>query len=432
MLFDNGAKAGVIHKDLTNPHYMSWRAYLEMTDRGAQDLVWPNVLRMARWAYANAPGYRTLYDAAGVTPASLHDIDDFALLPMVDKAMIRADLEAFSVPMAGRTMTSTGGSTGEPFAFYRDPLTFGRELASKAHQYRRIGWRESDRQLTLRGLVIEDAIEYMPDLNELRCSSYHLTPEWMGRYYEAALEYRPEWIRCYPSSGYTFARWLLETGLTLPVKGVLCASENLYGFQKQALAEAFGGRVFSHYGHYECAVLAGYCEHADTYHVLPQYGYAELVDADGRPVTTPGQVGEIVATSFIMHATPMIRYRTGDLAQLTSWGCPACGRDVQVWSGIVGRKQEYLEAADGRRVYMTAINFHDDTLCGVREVQFHQARPGEVTVLYVGNGKASETRMRAGLQHKLGGFQLRLRQVEAITATGRGKRALVVREGAGG
>ena len=84
----------------------------------------------------------------------------------------------------------------------------------------------------------------------------------------------------------------------------------------------FSTRVFSHYGHYELAVLAGFCEKEDTYHVLPQYGYAELLDSNGKPVTQPGGMGEIVATSFIMHATPIIRYRTRDYAVLKGWQCP--------------------------------------------------------------------------------------------------------------
>jgi len=420
------------HVDLTNPHYVAWRAYLEMTEhRHPEALARAEVLRMLTWAYENTRGYRELYELAGVEPRHLHELDDLRLFPTVDKALLRGQIEAFSVPMPGRTWTTTGGSTGQPFGFWRDPLTFGRELASKAHQYRRVGWQEGDRQLTLRGLAIDtaDHTQYVPELEELRCSSYHLTPEWMARYYEAACEYRPQWIRCYPSSGYAFAQWLLETGRRLPpFKGVLCASENLYPFQKQLMAEVYGARVFDHYGHYECAALAGYCERADTYHVLPQYGYAELLDEQGEPVTMPGQVGEIVATSFIMHATPFVRYRTGDLAQLAGWSCPDCGRNVQTWRLIVGREQEYLEAAGGRRVYVSALNFHDNTLHGVREVQFRQHAPGEVEVRYVGSGKADEHRMRAGLGRKLEGFRLQLCPVEAIAATGRGKRPLVVRE----
>lgn len=425
----------VEHADLSKPHYQAWAHTLRSgegnTDDEMRRLERVNVGLALRRAYENTPGYRALYDAAGVHPTDFHTLDDLRRFPTVDKATLRADLEAFSVRMKGREYTTTGGSTGEPFGFYRDPWSFARELASKAHQYHRIGWREGDRELVLRGLVIDspDHVEFIPRFNALRCSVYHLTPEWMEFYYRRVLEYRPEWIRCLPSAGYTFARWLRETGREFPqCKGILCASENLYDYQKELLAEVFGGRVFDHYGLHESVVLAGYCEYEDTYHVLPQYGYAELLDENDEPVTERGQTGEIVGTSFVMFATPFVRYRTGDFATFQGWGCEACRRPHQIWSDVVGREQECIVTVDGRRISMAAaINFHDDTLAGVREFQFRQRERGRVEFVYVARGEPDGKRIASRLAAKLGdGFELSLREVEDIPRTRRGKRLLVV------
>lgn len=426
----------VEHADLSNPFYVAWSQHLRMTEgRCSRDSDFANVLKIATWAYENAEGYRALYDEAGVKPGDLRDLDDLRRFPSVDKETIRSDLEAFSVPVEGRTITTTGGSTGKPLSFYRDPLSFARELASKAHQYRRVGWREGDRQLVLRGLVIDspDHVEFVPEFNELRCSSYHLTPEWMEVYYEHALEYEPEWVRCYPSTGYIFARWLVATGREFPpMKGVLCASENIYDFQRRALSEAFGGRIFSHYGHYECAVLAGYCEHADTYHVLPQYGYAELLDGRGEPVTKRGQVGEIVATSFIMHATPFVRYRTEDLAVFRGWGCSQCGRQHQIWERIEGRLQEIAITKTGRPLCTSMLNMHDATYDHIRQFRFKQTKPGELILEYVPKSTWTQGMagyVKASFARKLGhDMELKLREVDAIPPTGRGKHLLLVQE----
>jgi phenylacetate-CoA ligase len=429
----------MIHRDLENPDYVAWKSILRGADSWSADRIASHQLaelqRVVRDAWDHAPAWRALYERAGVTPDDLRTLDDVARLPLVDKTSVRADLEGFSIAMDGRTRTSTGGSTGIPFELYRDPRAFARELASKAHQYERIGWREGDRQLVLRGLPIEtpDHMTLVEPFSELRCSSYHLVPETMERYRQAAFEYGPAWQRCYPSSGHLFAQFLESTGRPFPpLQGILCASENLYDSQKALLARVFRTRVFSHYGHYELAVLGGFCEHRDTYHLLPQYGYAELVGPGGTAVTGAGRIGEIVGTSFINRGTPLIRYRTGDVARLDGWECAACGRPYQVWSRIEGRLHEFIVTNAGRLISMTALNAHDDTFDDVRQFQYVQERAGEVRLDYVPRGawdQAVDARIAERLRPKLGSdITLRIRPVETIEVTARGKHRFLVQK----
>jgi phenylacetate-CoA ligase len=349
--------------------------------------------------------------------------------------MIRDGLEQYSAPVRNRSYVTTGGSTGIPFGFYRDAQSFSKELASKAHQYHRVGWTEGERQLVLRGLPIKSRnhMQFYPRFNELRCSSYQLTPHWMERYYERALSYKPDWLRCYPSVGCIFANFLKDTRRTFPaLKGILCASENLYDCQKQLLHEVFQTRVFSHYGHYEMAVLAGFCEYDDTYHVLPQYGYAELLDKDGKLVSSPGEVGEIVGTSFIMHATPFIRYRTRDYAVLKGWGCDHCRRPYQIWDRVEGRLQEFIITQTGRPISMTAINMHDNVFDDLRQFQFYQKTKGEVCFRFIPketwNPEALD-KVRRRLLVKLGDdIKLQFEKVADIPPTGRGKHRFLIQE----
>jgi phenylacetate-CoA ligase len=428
-----------VHTDLMNSHYCAWLEFLEETETWTAAQIAKYQLEQLKkvvlHAYENCPAYRSLFDREGITPADIKSLGEVDKLPFVTKENLRDKLEEFSCPWPDRKYVTTGGSTGIPFGFYRDDIAFGRELASKAHQYHRIGWKEGDRQLVLRGLPIQtpDQMTYVPEFGELRCSSYHLTPAHMETFYLRALEYRPKWLRCYPSSGHIFARFLNERGWKIPsIEGVLCASENLYEFQRALLQRVFGEKVFSHYGHYELAVLAGYCEHAPAYHVLPQYGYAELLDRHGKQVRTPGEIGEIVATSFLMYATPMIRYRTCDYAAFKSCACAECGRPYEVWDRIEGRLQEFVVTSTGRLISMTAINMHDSTFDGVRQFQFHQAERGRITMNYVPRPECTDSALaflKSRVLEKLGSdVTLSLRPVEEIPLTARGKHRFLIQE----
>ncbi len=427
------------HADLEKPVYVSWTKFLHDAEGWSKEQIdayqLKEIQHIVQHAFENTHGYHALYERSGVKPEDIRTIEDFRKLPYVEKEMLRDRLEDYSAPIEGRTYITTGGSTGIPFGMYRDPDSFAKELASKAYQYYRVGWQEGDRQLVLRGLPIDtpDHMTFVPEFNELRCSSYHLTPEWMEIYRQKAWDYKPEWLRCYPSSGYIFARWLYENKLSFPpLKGILCASENLYDFQKEFLQKTFKTRVFSHYGHYELAVLAGYCETEDTYHVLPQYGYAELIGPDGELVKKAGGIGEVVATSFIMHATPFIRYRTRDIAILKGWYCPKCGRPYQIWDRIEGRLQEFIVTGSGRLISMTAINFHDSIFDHINQFQFYQEEKGKVLFNFIPKEQFSDEdaqEIKNRLLAKLGNdVDLAMKAVDDIPLTKRGKNRFLIQK----
>ena len=432
------------HRDLSNPYYTYWRSFLSASASWSRtrivDYQLQELRRVVTWAYELTPAYRRRFDDAGVSPETLYHLSDIRLFPFLEKRHLRDGLEDHSVGLRGRYYRATGGSTGVPVRMYHTPRAFGRELASKAHQYQRIGWKEGDRKLVMRGLVIpqDSGIEFVEDLNTLRCSSYLLTPSYMERYYRAAKEFRPDWLRCYPSSGYVFAKFLEDRGYTLPVYGVLCASEPLYEFQRVTFERVFSGaRVFSHYGHYEMAALAGYCEaNSYRYHVLPHYGYVELLDEDDNPVVTKGQTGEIVATSFIMEATPIIRYRTGDHATYWGPGCEMCSRPYQVWENVDGRTQDYIVTRTGRHLTGTMLNDHDNTYDDLVQFQFYQNEPGVVVFRYIpklipmSHGLGGlDAFLRRQLRRKLGDdVKLVLEKTDQISRSVSGKHRFILQE----
>ncbi|HQU83157.1 MAG TPA: hypothetical protein PKY59_08540 [Pyrinomonadaceae bacterium] len=430
-----------IHKDLTNPEYVNWTQFLRASDSWSKDKIndyqLSEIKRITEFAYENTSGYKQYFDDSGFNVSKIDSFDYFKNFPFLTKELIRDNLESFSAEIPNRFYITTGGSTGIPTGMFRDPISFAKELASKAHQYYRVGWKEGDKQMVFRGLQIEnpEQMEFAEEFNELRCSTYQFVPEQMEVYRQKAFEYQPDWIRCYPSSGYVFARYLKDSGKNFPkIKGMLCSSEQLYEFQEQLFKDVFGEdvKIFVHYGHYEMAALAGFCEHTNDYHVLPQYGYVELLDKNNEQITKEGEIGEIVATSFIMHATPFIRYRTEDLAVYKSEKCEKCGRPYQIWERIEGRLQELIATKNGRLISTSMLNMHDDSYDYLKQFQFHQKERGSVIFRFIPKDDVNQhfiEQTRVKLQSKLGDdIVLNMEEVSEIPLTKRGKHRLLIQE----
>jgi phenylacetate-CoA ligase len=76
-------------------------------------------------------------------------------------------------------------------------------------------------------------------------------------------------------------------------------------------------------------------------HVWEDAFVVEIIDPSTGEVLPDGQEGEVVLTNLVRRATPMLRYRTRDLAFLHAEPCE-CGRTHRRLSRILGRTDDML------------------------------------------------------------------------------------------
>jgi phenylacetate-CoA ligase len=101
----------------------------------------------------------------------------------------------------------------------------------------------------------------------------------------------------------------------------------------------------------------------------------ELVDDAGHPVE-PGGTGHVVVTRLHAGASPLVRYRTGDLAVRASGPCP-CGRPGLVIARVLGRLADTLVTPTGRRLivpFLTASLDRCTDIEGFQVVKTHADR----------------------------------------------------------
>ncbi len=387
-------------------------------------------------AYENTSYYRSSFESVGFTPGDLKTLEDVRRLPVIDKHVISensCDMLTRPSSACDVAVVSTGGTSGEPFRFYIDAFLSSTEYAYLTASWKRSGYRLSSPTAVLRGQrVSEDKTglrhAFDPILRHHYYSSFHMSEEDMKRYLEHMAQIGSCFMHVYPSTIATLARFMRRNQVKAPenVQGIIAESEIVYPEQQQMVEEVFGCFYVSSYGHSEKAVLAAQCEHSHDYHVWPTYGFFELLDKNGSPVTRAGQRGEIVGTGFMNTAMPFIRYRTGDFATYVSDRCEACGREQTIIRDIRGhRTQEMLVASDGSEMSWTALNMHDDTFLNVRQFQFMQEEPGHAILKIVpGIGFTDDAaeRICRNLGRKLNGqLTLRTELVDEIALSIRAK-----------
>ncbi len=398
---------------------------------------------MVALAYANTAFYRRTFDNAGFHPKDLQSLDNLSQLPTIDKSVVAGNLQDMctrGVDASDIDYVSTGGTSGTPLQFYINASRSSVEYAYLTVSWDRAGYTLGMPMAVLRGRIVKpnrDGLchEYDPILRHHYYSNFHMTDDNMGRYLRHISSIGPCVLHAYPSSAHTLAQYVLAAKESAPANicAVLLESETVYPDQVQAMERAFGVRIFASYGHSEKCVLAAQCEHSSDYHVWPTYGYFELLDEDGAPVTTAGQEGEIVGTGFINSVVPFVRYRTGDHAVYVGEQCEACGRQHTVIRDIKGRwPQGGLIATDGSVVSMTALNVHDDTFRSVREYQFQQFIPGKATLCVIPSGalaKEEQQRIVASMNKRLQGQVVLSIEVRTeLVKTAMGKRPRVIQK----
>ncbi|MFA8434746.1 MAG: phenylacetate--CoA ligase family protein [Marinifilaceae bacterium] len=317
------------------------------------------IRKLVNHSWDSIPFYRNYWSQFGFSPEMLKGMEDLERIPTIDKRAIRNSQELMLSQFArvkNLKLTTTGGTTGMPMSFYIDQnVSIPKEAAALYNLFRRFNYKPYAPNLILQGERLDESLiergiywrrNYLQ--NALVMSSFHLNDSTIQQYVTKIREFQPHYIFAYPSSSTILCRLMKKNGLSAfkSLKHVICSSENVYGWQRELIQEVLGVRVFSHYGHSEKCVIAGECEHSSNLHFSPYYGYAELINSQGKPCSKEGELGEIVVTGFDQKDFVFIRYRTGDLAEYTSKACE-CGRNHFNVKKIVGREQDFVVNRNG-------------------------------------------------------------------------------------
>ena len=378
------------------------------------------------------PFYRSLFKDRGIKPADIHGVEDLKAIPVLTKEMVKqngTDMLSDAVPKCSRVMVHTSGTTGSGLQFASTDRALSVQWAVW-WRYRRLHKIAIDTWCGyFGGRSIVPLSQEKPPFwrynrpgRQIMFSGYHMNPDNMGAYIGELGRQRPPWLHGYPSLLAWLAGFILDSKAELDYKPtwITTGAENLLPQQSALIEQAFGVRPIQHYGMAEA--VANISEWPDgKLRVDEDFAYVEfLPNPDG-----PGF--KIIGTSLSNPATPLLRYDTGDIAELEEPQDPAApgGRVVK---RIDGRQEDYIVLKNGAKLGRMDHIFKD--LTAIREAQLYQKTPGKIEIRVVkgiGYGKVDEDMLLKEFRKRVGGdTELHVVYLDSIPRTKSGKLRFVI------
>lgn len=342
------------------------------------------------YARKNVPYYRRLFDGAGPGSSHIQTLDDLGKIPVTTKLELKAapieDLLSAEFCSDDLFVFMTSGATGVPLAIFQSRSENFLLHLVKLRTLRALGLRWRDRMIKVRNRAYTRrpaAWEALQGLGWLRQETVDSgTPE------EVAAALRGK--RADVLMGYTgtLARiaqiFAGEPDGTLRPRFLVGGSETMTPFLRSEIQKGFKAPVLDTYICQEAGMLAWECPVSGRYHVVDDTVVVEVL-RDGVPCR-PGEEGEVVVTSLVCRAMPIIRYRLDDRVRLAPGDCP-CGRRGLALDRVLGKTQDYFWLPDGRE-------FNPWNLSGlwmgrapwIRQFEVIQETPGSVVMRIVPAG----------------------------------------------
>jgi len=393
-------------------------------------------------AYTNVPFYQKKYTSAGINLSDLKNFEltDLKHLPFLEKDELRTygTTSLLSSKLSKGIFISSSGSTGTPTRIFI-PQYFHQQWTALMEARVR-NWAGVTKD-TPRGMIGGRRI--LPEYHskgpyyrynyfekQTYFSAYHLSPVTVSNYLKGFFDNSVKYLTGYAMSIFLLAKFTAEKELAAPkLKAVITSSEKLTEEMRKTIEEVFHCKAFDSYSGCEaCGLISETPEGVLV--VAPDAGVMEFVNSDGKYVN-PGESGEIISTGVLNYDQPLIRYRIGDIAKLSSDQSPVAGRELVRIDEIEGRIEDFVITRDGRSM----VRFHSlyVDIPGLKAGQLVQKDYDHfilnlVIEKKVYNRLQSEKTLKKRLESQVGTVHLEYNYPEKLPVNGNGKIRTVVSE----
>lgn len=383
---------------------------------------------LLKHAYETVPFYKKEFDQCGFNPYKFQHADELKALPIVTKDILKANIQEFisNAKLDSKTFIHlTGGTTGKALTYYTTINEQAEQWAVWWRYRNNLGITRKDWCGEFGSKLIVPIRQKKPpywrfDKAEHRMlfSTYHLNINTVRDYAEGLMKVK--WIHGYTSKLADMAYLLIQAGIKIPMEYVTIGAENMYDSQRKFLEKAFGTKVYQHYGLTEGA--ANFSQQLDgTIRVDEDFSYVEFIDN--------GSDCSIIGTPLHYYRMPLIRYNTGDFAELSD----TQDGKFRIVKSLHGRESEYIITNQGTKI--TAVEFDEEIFAKVNhmaEAQIIQKSKDKLEIRVMklkGYTRADEDILLEMLNRVVGGnMQYSITYPDSLDKAENGKFKLILSE----
>ncbi len=318
--------------------------------------------------------------------------------------------------------TTTGGTGRNPTTLLHANELYGVEWAYVHDMWALVGYdRRKNTKLTLRGKSYkgDKLSEYNPLYNEVVIDSFKMNDSNFQKLMKDLEKYNIEYIHGYPSLIKEYMGYFEKYNYKPNIKGILLASEAISAEEKKMMRDFFGCKVISFYGQSERLLFAYDDNCSGDYKIATSYGYPRVID------------GELVVTSFVNRAMPLVNYNIGDGAEIIEKNGFIYLRNLSSRRG-----KDFVYLNKHKKTSMAPLTLHSMIQNEVLYYQIHQKEFGKITIkiLKKPGSKMNDSKIikefEKEMQGRLKDFEINAFMVNSndITRSHRGKMILLVQD----
>jgi phenylacetate-CoA ligase len=340
------------------------RAELEPIEIASIDAMRELQLQRLKWsvkhAYDNVAVYRLSFDGVGVHPNDIESLDDLAKLPFTTKADLRDNYPfgMFAVPREEVVRVhASSGTTGKPtvVGYSRNDLDAWANVVARS--IRAAGGRPGDILHNAYGYgLFTGGMGAHYGAERLGCTVVPMSGGQTPKQIQLIQDFKPRIIMVTPSYCLNLIDQFESQGIdprTCSLEIGIFGAEPWTNKMRVEIEQRLGIDAVDIYGLSEVmgpGVAQECVDRKDGPTIWEDMFYPEIVNPETGQVLPDGELGELVFTSLVKEAMPIIRYRTRDLTRLL----PGTSRPMRRMEKITGRTDDML-IVRGVNVFPTQV-----------------------------------------------------------------------------